>query len=222
MKIMPILVAATTILVNSGCGTFMGRGQQNVADIEQGIYPATRTDGTIFWLCITGNSVFQTHSSGWVAPIAGYTIVPFCFLIDLPISLVTDTVMLPADIRKPKERHPTDIPDNIFTAGCGMISPPLQTGADRRTVAQVDSEADVLFEKGDIGGAQHLLQSVRTMRPPANSEQEMLKAVIEAWLDGDLSRCQRCAGELVSAYPTGTFPMKAKKWLRRAQSSTER
>jgi uncharacterized protein YceK len=112
MKIIPILVAATTILMSTGCGTFLGRGQQNVADIKQGVYPATRTDGTIFWLCITGNSVFQTHSSGWVAPLAGYTLVPFCFLIDLPISLVTDTVMLPIDIRKSKERQPADIPDN--------------------------------------------------------------------------------------------------------------
>jgi uncharacterized protein YceK len=61
------------------------------------IYPATRTDGAWFWACVSGNSIFQEKSSG-VGRFASYTVVPLCFLIDMPVSLVTDTLMLPLDM----------------------------------------------------------------------------------------------------------------------------
>lgn len=120
-------VLLTTLIVAlalSGCGTIIGRGKQNWAGIEMGVYPATRTDAFLFWTCLTGNSVFQTHSSGLAAPIAGYTVIPLCSLVDLPISLVTDTAMLPFDVHRMQVESATGryatsvtIPTNVTSIG---------------------------------------------------------------------------------------------------------
>ena len=95
MKLAQTVIIAVAILAGAGCGTIISRPIPTY--VGQGIYPATRTDGNLFWACASGNSVFQEKGSG-VVPLAGYTVVPLCFLLDMPISLVTDTIMLPIDI----------------------------------------------------------------------------------------------------------------------------
>ena len=110
MKTIQRSFAVSLLLVTSGCGTIMSRPKP--FEVQDGLYPATRTDGCLFWACITGNSVFQEKSTGWFILLAGYTVVPLCFLADMPISFVTDTVMLPVDIHQSKERQQTDLLDN--------------------------------------------------------------------------------------------------------------
>ena len=95
MKMIRNGCAALALLAVSGCGTVMSRPTPTY--VAPGLYPATRTDGALFWTCVSGASVFQEKGSG-LAPLAGYTVVPLCFLIDIPLSLVADTVLLPMDI----------------------------------------------------------------------------------------------------------------------------
>lgn len=77
-----ISIVAVTLLL-SGCGTLFGRSgipsfyPNELSGPQRGIYPATQLDGKFL------QSRFL---------ILG--------LIDLPISLVTDTLMLPVDIYK--------------------------------------------------------------------------------------------------------------------------
>ena len=95
MKMIQNVIIVLMTLAITGCGTIMGRQDFSPGDIRT--YPATRTDGAWIWACVSGNSIFQEKGSG-MERLAGRTVVPFCFLIDLPVSLVTDTLMLPVDI----------------------------------------------------------------------------------------------------------------------------
>ena len=95
MKLIPNVIIALVTLALSGCGTIMGR--QDIAPGDIRTYAATRTDGAWIWACVSGNSIFQEKGTG-MERLAGRTIVPLCFLVDVPVSLVTDTVMLPVDI----------------------------------------------------------------------------------------------------------------------------
>jgi uncharacterized protein YceK len=90
------------LMLTGGCATINSR--QSGPEKKEGVYPGIRYDAEFFWLCVTGNSVFQTHSSGWVVPFAGYTIIPLLTAVDMPISIVTDTLLLPFDIHQSSEQ----------------------------------------------------------------------------------------------------------------------
>lgn len=54
------------------------------------------------WYCVTGKSIFS-EGHQWGAELIGYTLAPLCFLADIPVSLVTDTVMIYPDLQALKE-----------------------------------------------------------------------------------------------------------------------
>ena len=96
-KIFVLLMLSS--LFFSGCGTFMAREGGISKDFK--IYPATRADSEAIYVSVTGQSIFQhgdCDNANWFGQTIGYTIVPICFLVDLPISLITDTVMFPFDL----------------------------------------------------------------------------------------------------------------------------
>ncbi len=76
------------LVATGGCATHIVRSGGNVM-VANGIYPATRTD---IHLLVKG-SIFM---EGGV--IMGYVVAPIGFLLDIPVSLLTDTVFLPMDV----------------------------------------------------------------------------------------------------------------------------
>jgi uncharacterized protein YceK len=104
MKAIHTGILALFVLTTSGCGTIMSRPKP--FEVEDGLYPAIRTDGLAFWSCVTGDSLFQ-EKGGCLISAAGYTVIPLLFVVDMPISIVTDTVMLPFDIHRKKTKIQT-------------------------------------------------------------------------------------------------------------------
>ena len=90
---MIIILCLATIL--TGCGTIVASGERFADPTPAGLYPATRYDGKV--IDAGGGSFLYPDGSG---------IVILLSVIDLPISLVTDTVFFPYDIVK--ERKPRD------------------------------------------------------------------------------------------------------------------
>ena len=82
-------------LLLSGCGTISAR----TSSANEGLYPATSIDG----MCIvTGGGNWDNDHPSLLSKLIGWTILTPCWVIDLPVSLVSDTVMLPLDIRMSK------------------------------------------------------------------------------------------------------------------------
>ena len=77
-----------------GCSTQEVRGSN--ASVPTTIYPAIRNDCEMIVICYDGSSIF--NSGGPVAKMGGYTVVPLCWIIDMPLSAITDTVCLPKDL----------------------------------------------------------------------------------------------------------------------------
>ena len=94
------LIAAAAAIGSSGCATRQVRGGQSPA--PGALYPAVRMDCEIVGACFTGNTGF--HSGGAVSKALGYTVVPLCWILDMPVSAVSDTVCLPWDWRREKDR----------------------------------------------------------------------------------------------------------------------
>ena len=103
MKKAQILTVVLLMSAVSGCGTVLSRPKPAV--VQDGLYPATRTDGTLIWAGVTtGNCFFKQKGERWLYDAMGYTVIPLCFAVDIPFSIVTDTVMLPFDIYRTKAR----------------------------------------------------------------------------------------------------------------------
>jgi len=76
--------------------------------IEGRSYPAVRTDAECIGACVTGSTILHygdCDNAGVVRPIIGYTIVPLCFVVDVPISVVTDTILIPLDLMTPTRQE---------------------------------------------------------------------------------------------------------------------
>ena len=83
-------------IVISGCGSMMAiENRKQIYD--QKIFPATSTDIGMISTSLIGGSIFNESDSLFLKA-TGYTIVPICFLIDIPISVTTDIFCLPYDI----------------------------------------------------------------------------------------------------------------------------
>ena len=82
-------------LLLSGCGTIAAR----TSKANEGLYPATSIDG----LCIvTGGGNWDNDHPSLTSKLLGWIILTPCWSIDLPFSVVSDTILLPLDIRKSK------------------------------------------------------------------------------------------------------------------------
>ncbi|MHA1574727.1 MAG: YceK/YidQ family lipoprotein [Alphaproteobacteria bacterium] len=87
-----IFILILTLISMSGCATSMARSEEIG---QRGIYPATFINcGMICLFCISGGPfLMEEINNVWVSPIfiLGNT-------VDLPISIVSDTLFLPLDI----------------------------------------------------------------------------------------------------------------------------
>ena len=101
--IVPAAVAAIGMI--TGCGTIGGRQYPSLrAEAGSTYYPATQIDAYMIRMGAAGLfSSNADHDTGEI-PSRPYSLamIPLS-IIDLPVSLITDTVLLPADFaRKPK------------------------------------------------------------------------------------------------------------------------
>ena len=85
MKLAVLLLTVSLMLMCTGCGTILMRA----AGPGEEIYPATKGDIAMIHGCLNPDGTIFTHKS-YIG--AGLT------LIDVPISLTTDTVFLPFDL----------------------------------------------------------------------------------------------------------------------------
>ena len=92
------LLAAAAAFGAAGCATRQVRNAR--APAPGGVYPAVRKDAEIVGACFAGDTGF--HASGVFGKAIGYTVVPICWLLDMPLSAVTDTAWLAADLRAAK------------------------------------------------------------------------------------------------------------------------
>lgn len=93
-----LLIALSLIPVLSpfGCATCEVRSSR--ADAPSATYPAVKYDIEMISICYDGGSIF--HGGGRVARTCGYTVVPLCWTLDIPLSAITDTVCLPRDLHR--------------------------------------------------------------------------------------------------------------------------
>ena len=97
------VIAAIGII--TGCGTIGGRQYPSLrAEAGNTYYPATQIDGYMIRMGTAGLFSSDSDRATGHIPSRMYSLamIPFS-IIDLPVSLITDTVLLPADFaRKPK------------------------------------------------------------------------------------------------------------------------
>ena len=94
-----ILVTALAIFLNSGCATIVKRSP-DVGAQPRGLYPATRADitGTIRYCSGQMHFIWSPNVGGPKPNIIQKILWATFATIDLPISLVTDTICLPWDL----------------------------------------------------------------------------------------------------------------------------
>ena len=92
------MATAVAMLSLSGCATMMTRVPNEWSLPVQEAYPATRMDAGAIGACFRGETFFHHSDAGWIRRTAGYTIAPLFFIIDMPFSLVFDTIFFPFDI----------------------------------------------------------------------------------------------------------------------------
>lgn len=85
MRQLPKAILLITMLANAGCGTIVMRG----ASTRGELYPATKGDVGMIHVCL--------HPDGIVFKRKSY-IGAALTMVDIPISVTTDTILLPADL----------------------------------------------------------------------------------------------------------------------------
>lgn len=86
-----------TALLHPGCATAFIRSDTSTGAVL--VYPATTFDAQCLWECgIKGEHPLAMADSGAKSPPVVRTALGVGSLIDLPFSLVSDTVLLPVDL----------------------------------------------------------------------------------------------------------------------------
>jgi uncharacterized protein YceK len=109
-KVLQNIAAALVAASVSGCGTMMRPVMKEDNNVR--VYPATRFDGEFIGAAVVGKPVLGMDSEGGWEPlnrVVWSSAQLVCGLVDLPISLVIDTVCLPYDLwtRKDNIANPT-------------------------------------------------------------------------------------------------------------------
>ncbi len=104
-----LVMPAATVVITSGCATAFVRSKDTVD--PQYVFPATSLDTQFFWNSAVKGEPFlatadPTIKNGPAARLA-YGVGP---IIDLPFSVVCDTILLPVDLFRSKK---TDEKSNI-------------------------------------------------------------------------------------------------------------
>ena len=93
------IMGATSLLITSGCATVFVRSK-SIVD-PQHVFPATAFDGQFFWRSgIQGEPLFATvDPKERLNPVARFA-CGVGSIIDLPFSIVFDTILLPFDLSR--------------------------------------------------------------------------------------------------------------------------
>jgi len=104
--ILQITIAIASLSMASGCGTIAMRHYPSCQSRHFPCYPACRYDALTI---ASGGIVERPAADGYIYSIYGWMVlVPF-HIIDLPISFVTDTILLPADLIRYDDKTGKDI-----------------------------------------------------------------------------------------------------------------
>ena len=100
-----ILIGTSSLLLTSGCATAFVRSKSTVE--PQHAYPATALDGELLWRSgVKGEPLFATTTPNErINPLARLASGAGC-IMDLPFSIVFDTVMLPVDLSRGRRNDP--------------------------------------------------------------------------------------------------------------------
>ena len=92
-------MGAAILLLTSGCATVFVRSKSTVD--PQHVFPATAFDGQFFWhSAIKGEPLFATvDPNERLNPVARFA-YGVGSIIDLPFSIVFDTILLPVDLSR--------------------------------------------------------------------------------------------------------------------------
>jgi uncharacterized protein YceK len=89
------LVASVAIIFLTGCGTIATRVGGGGRDAS---YPATKADA---YVISTGGGIYAAGDcNNGLGPVMGWLVIVPLHIVDLPVSLVTDTICLPFDARR--------------------------------------------------------------------------------------------------------------------------
>ena len=101
MRLIVIGFAVSAALMCSGCGTFVGRQYPSLRPEKSLFYPYSATQADFYGIIVGGmTTVLGNEGRSEIPPRwMGFVMVPFS-LLDLPISLTTDTVLLPLDLAR--------------------------------------------------------------------------------------------------------------------------
>jgi uncharacterized protein YceK len=119
-KLFSVMSLVGIALLLSGCSTVIMRANpENRGQLNY--YPATRYDA--FTIGTGGGMYSRGDCDNGVGPVVGWLMVVPLHIVDLPISLVTDTVMLPFDMRRKakKTKEGPGAPQNV---GADAPTPP--------------------------------------------------------------------------------------------------
>ena len=95
---MKALLALSALMLSS-CATSMVRSDVNA--VSEGLYPATRFNGeAIVGTGFKGEPLFESADPNYREPTSTRVLTGVGSLIDLPFSIVTDTLFLPMDIKR--------------------------------------------------------------------------------------------------------------------------
>jgi uncharacterized protein YceK len=94
-------MGAASVLITSGCATAFVRSKNTA--VPEPVFPATTFDAQFFWESgVKGEPLFATNDpkvkNGPLARLA----YGLGGIIDLPFSIVFDTILLPFDLSRPK------------------------------------------------------------------------------------------------------------------------
>lgn len=105
-RAIPVTTAIAVAVMLAGCGTIAGRQYPSLrAEPSSPYYPATIMDGYVILLGTAGLTSSGSRPDQIPSRTAGLVMIPLGVL-DLPFSLVTDTLLLPADLVRQGRRPP--------------------------------------------------------------------------------------------------------------------
>ena len=117
-------VMTVPLLAMTGCGTIFGRDFYRDAQPAEDppkvppLYSGTRFDCTMIGMCVTGASIL--HEGG---PFTCFVVGPLFFTMDIPVSVVTDTLLLPFDIHERVKSASNTTSDGIRQPAGGSPKP---------------------------------------------------------------------------------------------------
>lgn len=143
-----IIIVFVLVVFNSGCASISSRMQDDYTSIDKGVYPGVR--GDIEWLKNDYKGSELQGAEGIIYPLA---------IIDLPIAVVTDTVLLPIDLieQSTKYQKIRELTKKYFP-GYEIVKNPQKNDVGRFSLTSAKGEK-VSFERSfsyEVGKRKYL------------------------------------------------------------------